>query len=747
MMNENTLRARPGAHHVFRDQSQLVTRPDGSVQDDGLDGFYYANTRMLSRFVLTVNGHPLLPVQVHPARDDVLVACYQDPHITGDAVLQDRALLLQATFTIGAGLHIDLDARNCSLLPIEGELVAELDADFADLEEARQGQDASKIMAASEERGEERSTGARRTCLLDQGGGLRFDSTHPELHEATALSFAPAPTCTERGVAWPLALPPQGTWHACLSLAPVHRGQEIAPTARCYGAWTDTADPATTWTERATSVRTPNDTVRRAYDRGVSDLAAMALRDGPRREHPAFAAGIPNYQNVFGRDILTAGWQAAMASRSLMESAILLCERTQGRVRDDFRDEQPGRIIQQLRTGPLNLLNKNPRARYYSDYASPGDFLIAIGQHFMWTGDRAFLRARLPAAQRVLHWLDHEADLDGDGLYEYQTRSPQGDRNQGWKDSEHGIPHLDGSDAPLPVAASDVQALVYAGKQQLGWSLLLLGKVRWGLRLVAEAEALKRRFNERFWMPDEHFPAMALDGQKRQVRSIGSNAGLCLAAGIIGAEHARDVAGRLLSSELFSGWGVRTLSERHIAYNPLGYHLGTVWPVEQGSIAFGLKRYGFGGMANDVARGMFDLVSMYQLHRLPEAVGGFPRDRQHPFPAIYPQACWPQAWSASAVILLLQAMLGLRPIAPLGVLLIYPELPEWLPDLTLRGLRVGNSSLTIRFYRDGSGGTDYEVLERKGHVRVIRAAPDNTVRHGLPRRVGEPLLGLLAHGW
>ena len=198
-----------------------------------------------------------------------------------------------------------------------------------------------------------------------------------------------------------------------------------------------------------------------------------------------------------------------------------------------------------------------------------------------------------------------------------------------------------------------------------------------------------------------------------------------------------------MAPDMFSGWGVRTLSADHPAYNPFSYHLGSVWTVEQGSIAFGLKRYGFGQLANDVARGTFDVAERYALHRLPEAVGGHRRDREHPFPGLYPQACWPQAWSGSAVILLLQAILGLRPIAPLGLLLVYPELPDWLPDVTLHGLRVGTSILTIQFRRQRDGTTDYRVLERRGRVRVLRAPPESSVRHGLPRKVADPFLAAL----
>jgi len=755
---ETGLRARGDDHQIFHDQSLLIAGSDGVVHEGTLQGFYYANTRLLSRFLLQVNGEAPYPVQVHPARNDHLVAYFQDPRITDDAALQDRALLVQLTVTAGSGFHIDLDARNHSLAPIDGELSLLLEADFADAEEARHGWDASKIIpaVARDVNGRQQQAAVRRTCSLNDtndtndtakgAGELCFDYLHPDLQEGVALRFSRSPRCVEGGVAWQLTLAPQEAWHACLTVSPKHEGLQVEPTARCYGAHAGSGGGPRAWLKSATRIASSNDTVVRTYDRALEDLSALALRQGPSAEQTAFAAGMPLYHNLFGRDLLTTSWQALLATPDLLESAILVCERYQGATTDDFRDEQPGRIMQQVRSGPLNLLNLNPRGRYYSDYSSPADFLIMVGQHFMWTGDRRFLTAHLPAAERVLAWIDGEADLDGDGFYEYQTRSPQGDRNQGWKDSARAIPHLDGSDAPLPIATCEVQGYIYAAKQQLGLALLMSGRVRWGRRLLREAHELQDRFCQAFWMADEGCVALALDGEKRQVRSIGSNAAHCLAAGIVTPAQGAAIANRLLQPDLFSGWGLRTLSADHAAYNPFSYHLGSVWTIEQPAAALGLKRYGFGEQASRIARGTFDLAERYQLHRLPESVGGLPRDTKHPFPGLYPQACWPQAWSAGAVLCLLQTMLGLRPIAPLGLLMIYPELPDWLPDLTLRGLRVGGSTLSIRFRRQRDGTTDYRILERQGRIRVLHEPMDMSSRPGKLNRLTDPLRWMVRRG-
>ncbi|MGH2585881.1 MAG: glycogen debranching N-terminal domain-containing protein, partial [Dehalococcoidia bacterium] len=333
-MNDNfPLRAQQGTFQLFRDQSLLVTAPDGEVRGDGIEGAYYANTRLLSRLALRVNGRPLTLVQAAPARDDLLVAYYHDPSVTQDDDYQDRALLVQLTVATGAGFHLDLDARNHSLAPIACDLDLLLAADFADLEEQRQGKRL--------QRGE-----VRRRCLLEESGEVRFDYLHPGLSEGAVLRFTPSPRCHDDGVRWRLDLPPQADWHGCVAIAPVHQGVEVTPAARCYGTDSDTAGEPPTWQERATRIDTSNDGVRRAYTRAVHDLAALALEQGSPVEQPAFAAGIPFYQNPFGRDLLTTSWQALLATPVLLESAILTCERTQGTTTDDFRDEQPGRIIQ-----------------------------------------------------------------------------------------------------------------------------------------------------------------------------------------------------------------------------------------------------------------------------------------------------------------------------------------------------------------------------------------------------------------
>jgi glycogen debranching enzyme len=339
--------------------------------------------------------------------------------------------------------------------------------------------------------------------------------------------------------------------------------------------------------------------------------------------------------------------------------------------------------------------------------------------------------------------LDEYADFDHDGFSEYKTRSEQGLRNQGWKDSDDAIVHEDGSQAEPPIAACEEQAFVYIAKLHLSEVLWWLGEKDEARRLYHAASELKKRFNEAFWMEDLGFVAMGLDGEKRHIRSIASNAGHCLATGILDPSLVQRTADRLFENDMFSGWGVRTLSDRHPAYNPYSYHRGSVWPVEHGSFAVGFVRYGLHDHAERICRAQFEAASLFDFYRLPELFAGHARDADHPFPGHYPNANSPQAWSASATWCLLQAMLGLYPYAPLNLLLVDPQLPVWLPEVTLHNLHVGGAVIDLRFYRSKKGESDYEVLEKRGPLHVVRQPSPWSLTATFGERLQDALSSLL----
>ncbi|MCI0613170.1 amylo-alpha-1,6-glucosidase, partial [bacterium] len=292
-------------------------------------------------------------------------------------------------------------------------------------------------------------------------------------------------------------------------------------------------------------------------------------------------------------------------------------------------------------------------------------------------------------------------------------------RNQGWKDSGDAIVYEDGSLVEPPIATCEEQAFAYLAKLHMSEVLWWLDDKETSRRLHKEAVELKKRFNDVFWMDKEKYFAMALDPDKRLVKSIGSNAGHLLATGIVDEALVSETAERFMADDLFTGWGIRTLSSKHPSYNPYSYHRGSVWPVEHGSFAVGFERYGLHDSLHKICLAQFNAASLFDFYRLPELFSGHQLDEDHPFPALYAQANSPQAWSSSTIFSFVQSMLGLYPYAPLKILLVDPYLPDWLPEITLHDLKVADAAITIRFFRKGDK-SDYEVLDKRGTLHVIR---------------------------
>jgi glycogen debranching enzyme len=372
-----------------------------------------------------------------------------------------------------------------------------------------------------------------------------------------------------------------------------------------------------------------------------------------------------------------------------------------------------------------------------------GLYSFLLSELWHWTGDKALVSQFVEPALKGLRWLKEYSDLDHDGFYEYQTRSEMGLRHQAWKDSADAIVYANGHRADPPIATCEEQAFIYVAK-------LHLSEVLWWLDMKDEAKArhdrageLKKRFNEVFWMAGSGFFAMGLDAQGQQIDAIGSNAGHCIAAGIVEEELVEQTVDRLFAPDMFTRWGIRTLSLENRAFNPYSYHRGTVWPVEHGTFAIGFLRYGLHERVQQISQAMFEAASLFDFYRLPELFVGHQRDDARPFPALYPQANSPQAWSASTVFSFVQAMLGLYPYAPLNILLVDPHLPDWLPEITLRGLRVGEAATSIRFYRKEDGGSSYEVLDEEGPLHVIWQPSPWSLTASFGERLKDMLLSLL----
>jgi glycogen debranching enzyme len=362
-------------------------------------------------------------------------------------------------------------------------------------------------------------------------------------------------------------------------------------------------------------------------------------------------------------------------------------------------------------------------------------FATALDELWRWTGDRTVVVPLFDPALRALRWLDERADMDGDGFFEYRSVSQAAVKNQGWKDAAQAIVYADGSQVPDPIAVCDAQGFAYMSFVRAAGLSWWLGEQAQASALFRRARELKRRFNDAFWMPDAGFFALGLDPEKRQIASITSNPGHLLAAGIVDDALVEPTARRLFARDLFSGWGIRSLSADNPAFNPYAYQRGSIWPVEHGTFALGFARYGLDGYASALARAQLETAALFQDLRLPEVLSGHTRDADHPFPALYPRTCWPQAWSASALIAIAQALVGVYPFAPLHLLLVDPHLPEWLPELSLVGLRVGPAQVSLRFFRTADGRSDFEVTEQRGRLHVVRQPSPWSLVADVPERV------------
>jgi glycogen debranching enzyme len=448
---------------------------------------------------------------------------------------------------------------------------------------------------------------------------------------------------------------------------------------------------------------------------------------------------MPLYPAFFGRDAVTAGWQAAMLDGgAALDASLTRLGRLQATGDDDWRDAEPGRIPYQMRAGPLARLNLNPYSAYYADYASPLMYVISLANLWAWTGDLDRVRAHWDTARKIMEWARTRGDLDGDGYLEYCTRSPKGTKNQGWKDSGDAVIYEDGSPVPSPIATCELQGYWYVAQELMALLSTVLRAPGDARAYRQQAADLKRRFNRDWWIVDDEFFALALDPDKRRVRAASSNVGHCLATGIIDRDHLRPVVDRLFAPDMFSGWGIRTLTASHVYYDPLSYHRGSVWGVEQATIVFGLRRFGFDARAMELTRALFDLAQLYPDYRIPECVGGYART-ERPVPGAYPRSNTPQLWNATAFPLVVQALLGVLPLAPASTRMIDPVLPEWLPHVILRRLRVGDATATLEFRRRRDGTVDWHVLDAQGKLRIIRQPPPESVSATTADRFGAAL--------
>jgi glycogen debranching enzyme len=697
----------------------LVSDAFGDVHPDtrGL-GLYDGDTRILSCSVLRVAGERPIVLHSDPGGSWRGVVQATNPEYRkdpGDKMGGDDRILRQ-TVSIGRERIVAetyrerLDIENHGQLAFDCNVEVEFDADYADIFEVR---------------GYARPARGELLPIEVSDDGLVFGYVGLDgVTVRTYLEFDPAPVVEPsrdddhegQGAVvarWDGSLAPgerrRITWSVHAVRLPAQAVAGLDPEA------TDPAAAHQAWLSRNAVIETDHELVNQVFRRSLDDLCLLESTDplGDR----FIAAGVPWFATLFGRDSLITSLQAlAFAPHLAIQSLEILAKRQATEV-DDWRDSEPGKILHELRTGEMSRTGELPFAPYFGSIDATPLFLVLLGETHRWTGDDALVDRLWPNALAALEWIDRWGDRDGDGFVEYERRAESGLRNQGWKDSSDSIRWLDGSMAETPIALAEVQGYVYDAKRRMAGLARHRGDHELAERLDGEAADLQRRFAEAFRLPGGAI-AMALDGSKRAVDSIGSNAGHALWSGIVRAEDAAAAAAAIGSSAMVSGWGLRTFATGQAGYNPIGYHTGTVWPHDTAIAAAGLRRYGLDEQADALASGLLAAAQHFPAFRLPELFCGFDRAATGS-PIAYPVACSPQAWAAGSPLMLIQTMLGLEADAPNRRLTLErPILPAGLTKVVVKGLKVGELSCDLLLHR-WRGLTSAEVLRKDPGLEVV----------------------------
>jgi glycogen debranching enzyme len=632
-------------------------------------GLFSFDMRYLSHWVLTIDGQALNPLSI----DDLQYFESRFFLVPGTGTVYiDAKLSVVRQRAVGNGFHEELTILNHENEPVDLEVRIDAASDFADLFEVK---DALKKLGTYETRVED--------------GHLHLRYQRDAFVRQTRISASAPAALDDHGLTFRIRLEPHGSWTTDLDVvvtAMAGDGDGEMYARPKYERGRKQARPnmersLERWLADAPRLECDWDPLRSTYRRSLIDLAALRFSPPIAGGRSLPAAGLPWFMTMFGRDSIFTSLQSLPFAPELAATTLRVLGDWQGSRHDDFRDEDPGRILHEMRYGEMAAFEERPHSPYYGSVDATPLYVILLDEYERWTGDRKLVRELEYEARAALAWIEGDADLMGNGYISYKRRNEQsGLENQAWKDSWNSISYSDGRLPDFPRATCELQGYAYDARMRGA----RLARVVWkdeafAVELEAKAADLKQRFERDYWLPDRGYYALALDADGSPVDALASNIGHLLWSGIVDAPRAAAIVEQLMGPRLYSGWGVRTLAEGEGRYNPIGYHLGTVWPFDNSIIAWGLRRYGYKEEAARIASDILDAAEIFE-GRLPEAFGGYERSLTK-FPVQYPTACSPQAWSTGAPLLLLRTMLGLEPIG--DHLVVDPALPATIGHLEL----------------------------------------------------------------
>ncbi|MBW4498475.1 MAG: amylo-alpha-1,6-glucosidase [Scytonema hyalinum WJT4-NPBG1] len=715
---------------VKDDDLFLVTDTLGNISGCSLNdgnpsmGLLCCDTRFLSRLELQIDGHSPVLLSSTAEKGYSLSILSTNPRI--EDRLKADTVGIRRELVLNGALFEELEVSNYSTSSVSFELSISFDADFADLFEVR-GYDRQKrgrllrLVEPTPEEGTSTGEGISAQSVppvqKEQSLSLAYEGLDGLLMESRIQFQHRQPDYFKGYTAvWRLELASHETQKLGyrVNFLTNNKSSSIvsAPFTLVQAKASEMMEEQH-WVQQITRIRSDKGTFNHIIERAEQDMYLLRQSFG---KYKTVSAGVPWFSALFGRDSIITASQTLMLNPQIAKETLQLLATYQGKTDDDWREEEPGKILHELRLGELARCQEIPHTPYYGTVDATPLWLMLYAEYYAWTHDVETLEQLWSKAVLAMEWIDR--NIRETGYLSYYQKSKGGLANQGWKDSGDCIVNRKGELATGPIALCEVQAYVYAAKLRLAEIARLKKRIDLSDRWTEEARNLKLRFNRDFWMEDQDFCALALDGDGQQVDSITSNPGHCLHLGIFTPEKAYSVAERLRAPDMFNGWGIRTLNSLSPAYNPMGYHIGSVWPHDNSLIALGLRSLGLVDQALEVFQGLFDMTNQQPYQRPPELFCGYERNGDNA-PVQYPVACTPQAWATGSIFQLLQMIVNLVPDAPNNCLrIIDPTLPESISSLSLHNLKVGPTILDLEFERSGST-TACRVAKKRGNLRVV----------------------------